>query len=193
METATSTQVQRRRQFIVNKTFQHRVIWRFALTVIGSILLSQALILAYLKLKDVVSPNSNTLIYFSSSLNPTLAFTRVIEVIWLPLLLSSVLVVVFVALSAMYFSHRIAGPLFNLKRMLSQVGEGRLNLHMHIRKNDEFHDIEETFNQMVANLNSRLQLIFQNHQALPAASRKKLDKVWESIQLETNEPNNYLQ
>ncbi|UCC11704.1 MAG: HAMP domain-containing protein [candidate division WOR-3 bacterium] len=54
-----------------------------------------------------------------------------------------------------FISHRTAGPLHSLKRAMEQVGEGDLSVRVAFRKNDEIHDIAESFNTMVEKLEGR--------------------------------------
>jgi nitrogen fixation/metabolism regulation signal transduction histidine kinase len=65
------------------------------------------------------------------------------------------LLVVFVGLAGIVFTHKVAGPIFKMKRLLRQVGEGKLVLHERLRKGDELQDFFETFEKMVENLRIR--------------------------------------
>lgn len=48
-----------------------------------------------------------------------------------------------------FISHRIAGPLYKLKRAMEDVAKGNFDLRISFRKNDHFKDIQDTFNDMV--------------------------------------------
>ncbi|MCK5243258.1 HAMP domain-containing protein [bacterium] len=145
----------RRRQFIVAKGFQHRIIWHFIGVVIISILFSHAISLGYLKLREITQSSGRDFIYLAGNAQETLAFSSLLDVLWLPLLISALVGILIIVIFGLLYSHRIAGPLFNLKRNMRQVGEGDLNACMQIRKNDELHDVEVAFNQMVKGLKNR--------------------------------------
>ena len=49
-------------------------------------------------------------------------------------------------------SHKIAGPIYNLKRCMNKVAEGDLTTRMKLRNYDEFKNLEQAFNYMVENL-----------------------------------------
>jgi nitrogen fixation/metabolism regulation signal transduction histidine kinase len=53
------------------------------------------------------------------------------------------------------FTHKIAGPIFKMKRLLREVGEGKLILKERLRKGDELQHFFETFEQTVNRLRER--------------------------------------
>jgi signal transduction histidine kinase len=60
--------------------------------------------------------------------------------------------VVAIGLFGIYFTHKVAGPIFKMTRLLKQVGEGNLRVEARLRKGDELHAFFDTFTQMVAGL-----------------------------------------
>lgn len=52
-------------------------------------------------------------------------------------------------------THKIAGPVFKMKRMFGRVGEGHLGLRERLRKGDEMQDFFESFDQMLGNLRAQ--------------------------------------
>jgi nitrogen fixation/metabolism regulation signal transduction histidine kinase len=62
------------------------------------------------------------------------------------------LMVVFIGLYGIYFTHKVAGPVFKMKKMLRQVGEGNLHVEARLRKGDELQDFFDAFTQMLAGL-----------------------------------------
>ncbi|HEU4408256.1 MAG TPA: HAMP domain-containing protein [Polyangiaceae bacterium] len=53
-----------------------------------------------------------------------------------------------------FITHRIVGPVFKMKRLLRQVGSGRLVVRERLRRGDELGDLFETFLQMTLSLKS---------------------------------------
>jgi methyl-accepting chemotaxis protein len=166
-----------RKQFLINKPFQYHVIWRFILVVIVSVLLSHLVALAYIKIREILDPALLNMMYFTNDLNPSLGFTRIWEVLWLPMLISSLTGVLLVMVLGLFYSHRIAGPMFNLKRMMQQAGAGHLGIVMKIRKNDEFHDVENAFNLMIRELDTRVQAVRKSIRQLPKEQQQKIEAV----------------
>jgi nitrogen fixation/metabolism regulation signal transduction histidine kinase len=65
------------------------------------------------------------------------------------------LMVLLIGLAGIYFTHKVAGPIFKMKRLLKKVGDGQLNVDARLRKGDELREFFETFSTMVASLRAR--------------------------------------
>ncbi|MDD5132236.1 MAG: methyl-accepting chemotaxis protein [bacterium] len=53
---------------------------------------------------------------------------------------------------SVYMSHKIAGPLYRLKKCFLDVAKGDLSFEMRLRKGDELTDLVDDFNGMLRNL-----------------------------------------
>ncbi|AKT41638.1 HAMP domain-containing protein [Chondromyces crocatus] len=67
------------------------------------------------------------------------------------------LLVVGIGLAGIVFTHKVAGPIFKMKRLLRQVGEGQLLVRERLRKGDELQHFFDTFEKMVDDLRARQQ------------------------------------
>jgi hypothetical protein len=65
------------------------------------------------------------------------------------------LLVLGVGLAGIVFTHKVAGPIYKMKRLLLQVGEGRLIVRERLRRGDELHDFFAAFEKMVDDLRHR--------------------------------------
>lgn len=65
------------------------------------------------------------------------------------------LLVIAIGLAGIVVTHKIAGPLFKMKRLLRQVGEGKLVVRERLRKGDELQHFFETFERMVEDMRAR--------------------------------------
>jgi nitrogen fixation/metabolism regulation signal transduction histidine kinase len=54
-----------------------------------------------------------------------------------------------------YFTHKVAGPIYKMKLLLNQVAEGRFKVNAKLRKGDELQDFFDVFANMVENLRAR--------------------------------------
>jgi nitrogen fixation/metabolism regulation signal transduction histidine kinase len=63
--------------------------------------------------------------------------------------------VVGVAMLGIVFTHKVAGPIFKMKRLLGEVGAGKLVVRERLRRGDELQDFFEVFEQMVDELRRR--------------------------------------
>lgn len=62
------------------------------------------------------------------------------------------LLVLAIGVAGIVFTHKIAGPIYKMKRLMRQVGEGKLVVKEKLRKGDELHHFFETFEKMVENM-----------------------------------------
>jgi len=71
-------------------------------------------------------------------------------------LVGALAVMVFViGVLGIYFTHKVAGPIYKMKLLLNQVAQGRLNVNAKLRKGDELQDFFDVFASMVENLRAR--------------------------------------
>ncbi|HMJ56019.1 MAG TPA: HAMP domain-containing protein [Polyangiaceae bacterium] len=67
------------------------------------------------------------------------------------------LLVVGVGVAGIIVTHRVAGPVYKMKRLLGYVGEGHLMLTEKLRKGDELQHFFDAFEKMVDSLRTRQQ------------------------------------
>jgi methyl-accepting chemotaxis protein len=60
-----------------------------------------------------------------------------------------------VGLAGIVVTHKIAGPIYKMRRQLRELGEGRIRMPAPLRKGDELGDFFETFREMVQRLRTR--------------------------------------
>lgn len=71
------------------------------------------------------------------------------------LLIALTLLVVLIGLAGIVVTHRVAGPIYKMKRQIREVASGRLPRLSRLRKGDELVDFFEAFETMVASLRGR--------------------------------------
>ena len=90
--------------------------------------------------------------------------------------------VVLIGLLGIYFTHKVAGPIFKMKRLLRQVAEGNFRVEARLRKGDELHDFFEAFTQMVAGLRRfEMQRLEELESAMGALARGESDNAAASV------------
>ena len=67
------------------------------------------------------------------------------------------LMVLLIGLLGIYFTHKVAGPIYKMKMLLRQVGEGKLVFQGRLRKGDELQEFFDAFATMVEKLRERQQ------------------------------------
>lgn len=170
----------RRKQYWIDKGFQKKAILQLMALVVGSILAAHLVAMGYLKLMQAPKITAG-MGAFSAALKSGVTASNFFSDLWLPALITCLLGILFVLGFGLLYSHRIAGPLFNLKRMLNKIGQGDLTAVMHIRATDEFHDVEDAFNLMVAEIGERHHILRQALEELPADTKRKLLKTWDEL------------
>jgi nitrogen fixation/metabolism regulation signal transduction histidine kinase len=83
--------------------------------------------------------------------NQAMLIDRQRVVIW-SLVGGLALMVALIGLLGIYFTHKVAGPIYKMKRLLKHVGQGNLRVDARLRKGDELQDFFDAFTQMVAGL-----------------------------------------
>lgn len=63
--------------------------------------------------------------------------------------------VLLLGVAGIMFTHKVSGPIFKMKRLLREVGKGKLVVREKLRKGDELQHFFETFELMVADLRRR--------------------------------------
>ena len=74
------------------------------------------------------------------------------------LVLLGILQLLFLAITfllSIFLSHRIAGPLYKLRRGIEDVSKGNFDQRMTFRKNDHFIELQDAFNEMIQHLSIR--------------------------------------
>jgi len=65
------------------------------------------------------------------------------------------LLCVLIGLVGIFITHKIAGPIYKMKQLLRQVGQGKLNFRGGLRKGDELQHFFDAFQKMVDELKAR--------------------------------------
>jgi len=68
------------------------------------------------------------------------------------LVTSLLLLVTLLSLLTIVVTHKVAGPVYKIKRLLGSIDDKHLQLFERLRKGDELHDIYEEFNKMLIRL-----------------------------------------
>lgn len=60
--------------------------------------------------------------------------------------------ILLLGLTGIVITHKMAGPIYKMKRLLREVADGDLSIKPGLRKGDEFQDLSEVFSEMVLTL-----------------------------------------
>ncbi len=139
----------RRTNYFVKKSFQSRFSFRFALLIVLEALLIAALFL-------YASRGTLTTGYHGSELH----IERTASFFCTAVLMISIIAGIAIWIVGMgvfiVFSHRIAGPVFRLQRVLESIGKGDLTHRIKFRDKDILQDLADDLNGTVGILDERM-------------------------------------
>ena len=175
----------KRKQYFIDKNFQARFILKFCLVVIASsLLLGLSTFLLSRNSTTVAIENTKVMVKRTSDfILPTLVLTTLIVTV-----ISAIVVVVLV----LFISHKIAGPLYRLKREIKSLKDGDLKRTFAIRAKDQFKELASGLDEMSASLRQKhvelhdkwealKQSLQQMNLPVSSADKTKLDEMAKEI------------
>lgn len=135
--------VYKRRQYIVDRRFQYSLIYKFAilaaLIVIGSL---SFLVLVYYQYGDVQVSVVQPIPFGSSESlvdSGTMKTYSLLDLLWPVLSICLIGTIIFTFFFSVIISHRMAGPVYRMRRLLDEMAQGDLRSPVsRLRKKDEF-------------------------------------------------------
>lgn len=159
-----------KRRYIVNKKLQFRI---------ALIMILEIALISIVMSTIIVCLNDYYQDIFHYIAGPTELQTPLQEInkpVWMFMFGSITFSSVVFALVGIFLSHKIAGPLYRLKRHMIGIGKGSLPTELRFRKGDHLHDIADAFNEMVEGLRRRdagtTKTLSQMDQQLTALSKE---------------------
>ena len=86
--------------------------------------------------------------YFLEGSEHQISLSDIDKPVWFFLTGSVVFSSIVFAIVGIFLSHKIAGPLFRLKKHMVELSQGVYSGKIKFRKNDQLHDIADTYNEM---------------------------------------------
>ena len=151
--------MEKRKNYFIEKKFQTDFILRFCWVVAGTCVFTIAVLyvltgktttVSFVNLRVVVQSTADYLF-------PLLIQTFIA---------STIIVSLAAICMALFVSHRIAGPSYRFKQVLSALGEGDFSLRVNLRSKDSLKDVAFAFNDMIAGVREKLGLIDGNLKTL---------------------------
>ncbi|MFC1804288.1 HAMP domain-containing protein [Candidatus Omnitrophota bacterium] len=142
----------RRRIYFIKKSFQARFILKFcALVALGGLLTTSILYILAKQSTTVSIINSRVVVRTSADfLLPVLAQTVLVVII----LVSAAMVLV-----TLFFSHKIAGPLFHFKKTMQALESGDFSSEFSLRELDQLKELAESFDDMIKKIKAQLLML----------------------------------
>lgn len=180
----------RRRKFLVDRRLQHRFIWLLSLQV-GVIVL----VIGFFTFRQMMSTRRIVEEAFQNAeiqlevLNKILDRTQ-------QYMLDTIILVILIAVAVytigIFASHKIAGPVFKLKKYLTAIHHGDLSAQIAFRKKDQLDDFALILNETVGLLQRRESQARNCLQSIAAAS-ERFSKVLDPRDFDKESAETYLQ
>lgn len=136
----------RRRNYFIQKSFQGKYIFNFyLLVVIGAIIFTA--IFSYVTIDTLTVTYENYNLKLDRT--PLMLFKQILTANWVLFIPVGLIVII----AAMFQSHRIAGPLFKIERIIDEMGNGIIHTDLFLRQKDEAKEVMDklkTYNLFLA-------------------------------------------
>lgn len=138
-----------RRNYFIDKDFQTEFILKFCGLVALGCAVFGAILYIFSRSTLTTSFENSRLVVKSTAdyLFPGLLFAGII--VALVMAIASSIVVILM-------THRVAGPIYRFEKYAQELGSGKLNSDLRIRKKDQFQNLVKSFNKMTHDLKSGL-------------------------------------
>ncbi len=162
-----------RRTLFIKKTFQMKFILQFVLLVVLGAVISGTLLYFFMssELEAQMSSAHLTMRNTWDMLKPSIFITHITALVIISL------VTVYLVL---YFSHKIAGPLYRLEKTADQVGAGDLSLVIKLRDKDELGPFKQSLQTMIDRLGEKISIIQDSCARLKENEKRIVDAISES-------------
>ncbi len=154
----------KRKTYVVNKQLQFRMIATFLVSVLIALVIFTLSFIAYywFTTKSGDKPMDEIIRVYSrekvadSAGNESYQSVETITDRWSilvpPVLINNILIMIVIAVIGVFYSHRIAGPIFRIKADIEKVLSGDKDVRIVIRKKDKLHDLAESVNLLLEEL-----------------------------------------
>jgi methyl-accepting chemotaxis protein len=162
VEMANTPYRRRRTNYVINKSFQFRFVAFFLILVVLAFLVFSAGFAGFYWIRYMAGDNIfSEFIYIQRQVrvksesgeevlkSEMLPPINRIELILPPLLINNLVIMVIIAIIGVFFSHRIAGPIYRIEQDISRIISGERNVKIRIRKRDALDSLVHKINQLI--------------------------------------------
>lgn len=177
---------QKRRVVYIDKSFQFNFIVKFVLILVLGGLISIGLTLMTTRETVTTSFMNSRLVIENTSwaIMPSVILTT---------LITTAVVGVVVVLVTLFFSHKIAGPMYRFDKDIKRIAAGDLKSKIFLRQGDQLTKIATSLNEMIDALNTKVSAVEKaleelhdtgEAEGVPEAFLKKIETVHQSFERE---------
>lgn len=146
--------MQKRRQYLIKKSFQIKFIIKFCFILIAASLIMSAIVYFY-------SGETLTTAFVKSHLKIMSTRDFILPILIYSFLITVAAVSVLTIIVVLFISHKIAGPLYRVEKILNEMGKGVFPPleNIQFRKKDELKSLAESMKNMIAYLKGKIGLL----------------------------------
>lgn len=150
---------ERRKQYLIERKFQLYFILDFLKILVGFLLIVGAvfIILYYFKYQHGDSVFNEYLLEVKKG--KPIRVINPFEIISPVIAISVLITITFTIIYGIFYSHKIAGPIYRFKKTLDTMSKGKLNFHVKLREKDKFKEMAGFFNNLISSLNLKIKNI----------------------------------
>ena len=141
----------KRRLYLVDPEFQYGLIRKISIIAVLIIVMSLFFLAIVHQLYgdvqiEVVQPDPFAV---SGSVTTLPAQATLLKLIWPVLLICVVVALVFTFFYGVVISHRMAGPIYRIRKVLDQMAQGDLSAQIQLRRKDDFNALAASINSLI--------------------------------------------
>lgn len=163
----------KRRNYVIDKSFQFRFIATFLVIVVLSLAIFSAGFALYYWIMYMAGDNIFSEVISIHKQIPVLGadgkpmldsngnkltqagtpkFYNRLEIVLPPLLINNLIIMILISVIGIFYSHRIAGPVYRIETDISKVLAGEKGIKIHLRKNDKLKSLADKINALLDRL-----------------------------------------
>lgn len=156
----------KRRQYLIDPSFQLQFVFKFCLVVIISSLVIGCVLF-------LVTQDSTTVAIENTRVNVKSTSDFILPGLTATLLIVSFFAALVVLIIALFASHKISGPIFRLTREISLLKDGGLSRNFNIRNQDQLQTLATSLDEMAGSLKLKHAEVSESFQKLKTFLEEK--------------------
>ncbi len=157
---------QKRKKFIIEGNFQTRLILKFVAVVTGAALLSVITVISLFLIKYNLTLKDFANLTVSLAGKGVTGASNFFEIVLAPIIISNLIVLCIVIPVSLFYSHRIAGPIYRFEQSLDLLLHGNTNFMISLRKKDEFKYLADKMNALIDYMRRNINEVKMSHKVL---------------------------
>ncbi len=181
----------RRKNYLIDRKFQLNFTFRFLLIIIIFVLLTgfSIIMVYYIKYQSGKSFFDNYLVIVKEG--EAIEITNMFIITAPVIIISSLIIALFIFIYGILYSHKIAGPIYRVRKTLESINKGFLDFKVKLRKKDKFRDLEEHLNNVINTFSNEFSMLKRYNTDL-LAKIKEIQTVLSKSPFDREKANNLL-